>query len=555
MFQMLNHRGCHYAILALVWALVSLPNLGAPGLWDIDEGNNASAAGEMLASGSPIVPTFDYQLRVDKPALLYWLQMAAYSRFGVNEFSARLPSALAALIAVVIAYELGRCMFGAMAGLLAGLMLASATLFCASAHFANPDALLDACTALALFVFWRGYRKQGSLPYGTVGAISGLGMLAKGPVALVLPGAVAILFLTWQRELRRLADWRLARGVLTFALVAAPWYTWVGVETKGQWLKGFFWTHNIQRWLGGFFLLRGQPGFDTPMENHGGPLYYYLLVLLIGFAPWSVFFGPAAWSTWRERSESDRPALRFLTCWIAVFLVFFTLSGTKLPNYILPLYPAVAILTGRAVNRWWQGLSMPPTALFSASLVCLALVGVAVAVGCLAAAGVFPAGVPIHRQLPALANLAVLGAVPVIGAIAAATYLRRQARTGMLFSVAASGVLFSGSLAAFGPVVVDRYKAPRALAAALPADQTFHDVRVGAYEYFQPSLVFYCRREVSRLDNEAAVRALLEGPLPAFLFVPAAVWDELRTKTVGREVARHHDLYDGREIVLVTNGL
>jgi 4-amino-4-deoxy-L-arabinose transferase-like glycosyltransferase len=547
MLHRLDHRGYHYALLFVVWAVVTLPNLGAPALWDIDEGNNSTAAREMRDSGSAIVPTFDYQMRVDKPALLYWLQLAAYSAFGVNEFSARLPSAFAALAAVLLTYELGRKSFGAVAGLLAGVMLSSATLFCASAHFANPDALLDACTLLALFLFWYGYRRVGPLPFGTVGAVAGLGMLAKGPVALVLPAAVAILFLAWQRELRRLADPRLARGVLTFALVAAPWYTWVGIETKGEWLKGFFWTHNIQRFLKGLF------GGGAPMENHGGPLYYYVIALLIGFAPWSVFFGPAAWNAYRPRGARERSAIRFLLCWAGVFVLFFSLSGTKLPNYILPAYPAVALLTARAIDSWRRGVETVPGWLTSVSLASLALIGVGVGVGLLVAAGSLPAGLPARHQLPALAPLAPLGALPVAGALLGWWYLHKGLRDRMLGTVFGCGVIFSSVLAAFGPVAVDRYKAPRALAAALPTDQTFREVRIGAFEYFQPSLVFYCQREVARLDNESSAREMLEGPLPAFLFVPAAVWAELQTKTAGRELARHHDLYDGRDVVLVTN--
>src|SRR5205807_9421972 len=127
----------------------------------------------------------------------------------------------------------------------AGVAVASAALFCASGHFANPDALLDACTLLTLLAFWRGYRRHDGSWFALAGVASGLAMLAKGPVGLLLPSAVGFLFLLWQRQLRRLLDARLLWGVLTFLVVAAPWYTWVGVETKGQWLRGFFLTHNV----------------------------------------------------------------------------------------------------------------------------------------------------------------------------------------------------------------------------------------------------------------------------------------------------------------------
>src|SRR5262245_60414947 len=128
MFQWLNGRGGHYVLLLLVAAGLFLPNLGVCSLWDIDEGHNAEAAREMLESGNWITPTFNFQLRVDKPALLYWLQAGAYRVFGVNECAARLPSALAAMFAVLLVYELGRRLFDVRTGLLAGLMLASAVM-------------------------------------------------------------------------------------------------------------------------------------------------------------------------------------------------------------------------------------------------------------------------------------------------------------------------------------------------------------------------------------------------------------------------------------------
>src|SRR5438128_5894964 len=155
MFHWLNHRTGHYLLLLSAGAALTLPNLGAPSLWDIDEGHNAEAAREMLDSGNWLVPTFNFQLRDHKPPLLYWLLIAAYRWFGVNELAARLPSALAALAAVLLTYELGRLMFGPSAGLLGGLLLDSAAMFCAAAHFANPHSLLDVLTLSTFFFSWR----------------------------------------------------------------------------------------------------------------------------------------------------------------------------------------------------------------------------------------------------------------------------------------------------------------------------------------------------------------------------------------------------------------
>src|SRR5947209_10649369 len=129
MLQRLNHRAGHYALLLSAGAALFLLNLGGPSLWDVDEGRNATAAGEMLEADEWVIPTFNATLRSHKPVLLYWLQMTAYRAFGVNEFAARLPSALAALLTILVTYELGRRAFDAATGLLAGLVLASAPLF------------------------------------------------------------------------------------------------------------------------------------------------------------------------------------------------------------------------------------------------------------------------------------------------------------------------------------------------------------------------------------------------------------------------------------------
>src|SRR5205085_1656030 len=133
---------CHGLLLTVVWAALTLPSLGATSLWDIDEGLNAEAAREMHESGNWIVPTFNFKPRTAKPALLYWLQSAAYRRFGVNEFAARLPSCVSALAVILLTYALGRRMFDPLTGLMAGVILASSIQLCLLAHAATPDMLL-----------------------------------------------------------------------------------------------------------------------------------------------------------------------------------------------------------------------------------------------------------------------------------------------------------------------------------------------------------------------------------------------------------------------------
>lgn len=549
MFRLFETRPGHYLLLSLAAALLFLPNLGLPSLWDIDEGHNAEAAREMMASGNWIVPTFNFQLRVDKPALLYWLQIAAYETFGINEFAARLPSALAALLAVLICYELGRCLFGAREGFYAGIILASSVLFCASAHFANPDALLNATTLLTCFCLWQALAEGRPAWFLASGISSGLAVLAKGPVGLVLPGAIAFVFLTWTYGWRRLRSWYLGGGILTFIFTALPWYVWVGVDTRTDFLRGFFFTHNVGRFL-------------QPMESHGGPVFYYLLVLLVGLAPWSIFLGLTSWQTWttlrRPDSERTYRATQFLVSWIGVYLIFFSLSRTKLPNYVLPIYPPLALLTARFLETWRQratraNLSSPW--LERACVASLASVGVITILGLLWASGILEIPGVRGRRFPGLERWAFLGLWPLLGALIGGWLLRQRRQDAVLKVLSVCAVLYTGTLAAWGGSALEAYKAPRLLTQAFDEDHAYREVRVGCYQYYQPSLVFYAQREVIRLEDEAKLLEFFTYPAQVYVFLPASVWPELEAKIPGtrRVLARQHDMYRGYEVLLVTN--
>jgi 4-amino-4-deoxy-L-arabinose transferase-like glycosyltransferase len=545
MFQRFDHRLGHYLLLTAVWAVLCLPNLGGPSLWDVDEGKNSGCSYEMLEANNWVVPTFNYELREDKPPLLYWLQLAGYALFGVGEFAARLPSALAALLTVLALYELGRRTFGTSTALLAGLMLAASVAFCGAAHFANPDALLNALSLLSLLAFWAAYRHDGR-SWWIWGALwTALAVLAKGPVGLLLPAAVVVFFLFWQRDLKRLLDRRLLLGTLVFVAVAAPWYVWVGLETHGQWLKGFWTIHNQNRFL-------------SPMESHGGPIIYYLVVLVVGLAPWSIFAGVTirhCVQTLRDPGSTERAAVRFLLCWFFVYLTFFSLAGTKLPNYILPLYPAAVLLTARFLDQWRRGLVHPPAWVMTFGLTCLGLMGIGLTVALLIVGGVLPVSFARIRLLPGLASWAWLGILPIAGAVAAWWLGRGEQRSRFVTTLIVYSVAFVGLIAALAGASVEQYKAPRALASALPADQLHREVRIAALQYSQPSLVFYCRREVACLSTEQQAIDFLRSPLPAYLVTPIESWDRLRPQT-GRScwvLERRYDLYAGQDVVLISN--
>jgi len=562
MFERFNHRGGHYALLLTAGTLVFLVNLGGPSLWDLDEGRNATAAYEMMSAGEWIVPTFNSELRVDKPALLYWLQIIAYYTFGVCEFSARLPSALAALATLLVCYELGRRMFSSATGLLAGLILASSPMLCGAARFANPDALLNLFSALGLTIFWAGYdalrQSPTSRPWLSVAAIvgasvaAGFAVLAKGPVGVVLPGGILVVFLLWNRQLSVIFNRRLLLGVLAFVVVAGPWYVLVTVDSKGEFAEGFLLKHNVQR-------------FASTMESHRGGPFYYPLVLLIGLAPWSVFLlsavccsvGPALRRRTYENGEQEKwSAYRFLWCWIVLYLLFFSLSATKLPNYILPVCLPAALLIGRFCDRWRLGELHLPRWHMPLSLSEIALIGVAICVGLTIASGVIELRLMRGRSIPDLGSWALIGLMLILGAGLAWWFHRQERRTAMIGSLAASALLTTALMTGGALAAVESCKAVRILVAQAGAYQPQREIIIGCLNLEHlPSFNFYCQRDIKHCRSERETLTLLKHPLPVYVFLPAKKWESLsaRIRSPHQVLGRHRDIYKNDDIVVVTN--
>ena len=607
-------RAADYAVLLCAAALLTLPNLGVSSLWDVDEGVNAEAGREMREADSWIVPTFNFELRTQKPVMQYWLLRLSYAAFGVSEWSARLPSVACSWLTILLTYELARRMFGRATGLLAGIVLGSAIEFGVLAHAATPDAPLLLFTVLTYLLFWVGHANGGRGWWVPTAAACGLAGLAKGPVGVAVPGLVFLLYFAWNGEVRRLVDRRIGWALLTLLLVAGPWYGLVAAETRGAWPKAFFLNENVNRAL-------------TPMENHSGPIFYHAAALVVLFAPWSAVLVATLWyaavearlpavgilcarvlpgrllvrlgaragqpnppgppslrgkggdeprslpgavsasSVSQDAAEIKHPsplgggagggvearAHRFLLCWFAAYLTVFSLVSTKLPNYVLPLYPALAILTARFLVRWRDGLTVPRW-ITRAAVVGVVLVGVLFAAALLIVGGTIP--VPKLQTFPGLDRWAVLGLIPVAGAAAMAWRLRGGDRRGVVAAMAVAAVAFVACVAAFVPAGMDPYKAPRGLVADARLDDPTRDLRVGSYDWFQPSVVFYAKREVAKLPGPHAAAEFLAVPTPGYLLIPEPTWRqwiEPLVKAPHRVVARRFDFYRNCDVLVVTN--
>jgi len=326
-------RGRAGWLLALYCGLLFFWNLGAAPLTDVDEGAFSEATREMLARGDYVTTWLNGALRFDKPILTYWLQALPVAFAGPEEWAFRLPSALAACLWAWLVYRFAR-EFVPRAAVMATFMLASALGPIIMARSATADALLNAFVAGSLFAFYRHLVRGRRRDLIAAFAWMGLGMLTKGPIALFVP-ALGIGAYCWSRRewLRPLALLRDPLAWLALLAIAAPWYV-LELRAQGQaFIDGFFLKHNVNR-------------FSATMLGHGGHLWYYALALPVLVFP---FLGALAGTFVRWRAARSDDVQRFAWCVFVPVFLFFSLSRTQLPHYLL--YGMTPLFLLLALNR------------------------------------------------------------------------------------------------------------------------------------------------------------------------------------------------------------
>lgn len=291
-------------------------------------------------------PRYGGQLWFDKPPLFYWMTALSMRCFGVTEFAARLPSALLSVGLVAATYALARRASPSTpkAALWAGFVLATSVQFFTLARAAVTDMTLAVCLTLALYGLYAWTQASQGRWMVLAGLMTGLGMLAKGPVALVLLGAQAIAYLLLTRQAKRLLSPALWAGFALCLAVGLPWFLLM-IHLHGQlFIQGFLEANNVTRYL-------------SAEHKETSPFWFFLPVLLGGFFPWSLALPGSLILAWRQgrlaltERTADNPAL-FFGLWAALVFVFFSLSQSKLVTYIFPLYPAAAVLLGGWLAKW-----------------------------------------------------------------------------------------------------------------------------------------------------------------------------------------------------------
>jgi len=314
--------------------------LSAFGLVGADEPRYAQIAREMLARHDWVTPTLYGKPWLEKPPLYYWRAMEEYWLFGVSDWAARLPSAMAATFMIAVIYFFLR-RFRRGSQLNGSLMTAASAGVIGFARGAGTDMLLTAAFVVGILLWFAWYAGGRRLWLLLFYLFMAAGMLAKGPVAPVLAALIIVVFAVVGRETRLIARTLWLPGILLFLAVALPWYVAVQLRNP-QFLREFILQHNLGR-------------FATNMYHHRQPFWYFVPVLLLGVMPWTALV-IAGWVEavrgWRERPARREDTLsKFLLIWTAVVIVFFSISASKLPGYILPAVPACTLLAADCVSR------------------------------------------------------------------------------------------------------------------------------------------------------------------------------------------------------------
>ncbi len=336
-------------LLPLLFAAVLFfTGLGQLPLLEPDEGRNAEVAREMVETGDWVTPHYNNLTYLDKPPVYFWMVASSFTLFGSSEWSARLPGALLGLATVLLAWLWGRRAEekgkgNGRRGVTAALILASTPFMMVFSRIVIFDMTLHFLVSLSLISFWFLQRsafrslRHTLLFFGSMG----IATITKGPVGFLLPWLTVLAYLGFSGRLSELKRLRWAVGPAIFMAATLPWFLAVSWENP-DFPRYAFWNESLMR-------------FTTGSARRSGPLYYYLPVFLFGFLPWSLFLvtGYAGrLRAWRKlRDEENRNAL-FLLCWTAVVFVFFSISRSKLPGYLLPAFTPLSLLTAKLWSEW-----------------------------------------------------------------------------------------------------------------------------------------------------------------------------------------------------------
>jgi len=489
--------------LTLLACLTFLAGLGRQAITDSDEAFYAEAAREMVEGGDWLTPHFNYEERWQKPVLYYWLTAATYAIAGASEGAARFWSALSGIGLVLITWAAARTLGGKRPGdapWLAAAIVATCIGYLAEARLALPDLPLAFCITLTIWAALGTEMRWWML--GGLGA--GLGVLMKGPVAILIP--VLVLLPLWWREraTMHVRVSRLAIAVLVAGVVSLPWYVAMWHVHGNEYLRYFFVENNVQR-------------FATDTFNEPRPFWFYGPILVGGMLPWSAYlvaFGidwlVNAGSAFRRAGESRLSREQWtLVLWALMPLLFYTLSIGKQPRYILPVLPPVAILTAQAiVDRIDRAHASGGRLLATATWATAALF----ALFAVLLARAQPLFISAHPALSWIAVAVIAAGALAIAAVAAS---RQWSRVPVVVAISSALLLLAVQ---FGAMAGKRPEAVEQMANLVRANRHANEP-VAEYEVFVRNLVFYLGFRQQVLFDAANAVEFVRSPQRVLLVV------------------------------------
>ena len=445
----MNRAAALWVLLALLW----FGTLGIRPLYKADESRYGEISREMAASGDWLTPRLNGFKYFEKPPLQYWTTAALFKIFGEHDWVARLWTALIGFAGIALTGYGANRLFAPPVGDYAAAILAGSPLYVLLGQVNTLDMSVAFFLSAAIFalamermlLFW---------------AACALAVLSKGLIGIVLPLGTVALYILLRRDWALIRRLRLVPGVLVFLIIAAPWFVAVSMANK-EFAYFFFVQEHFQR-------------FTTEMHQRVHPVWYFIPVLAAGMAPWLVPLGRAAWRAFNERASAEQ----LLWLWVLVVLLFFSASSSKLPPYILPIFPALAVLTARALTR---GALIAQSAL----LLPLAL-GVGLATERVAAGGPYAA----------YATWIVISALLLAAGAAAALVLAWRQRVAAAVVALALGGLAATQLGLAGHrTLADRFSVASTVA-ALP-ERPPADAPVFAVDMYDHTLPWSLKRTVT----------------------------------------------------------
>ncbi|MFA5146776.1 MAG: glycosyltransferase family 39 protein [Candidatus Omnitrophota bacterium] len=355
MKRLLEHPATSIFLLLILSGYLFFFHLGGMALSDPDETFYAQTAKEMLERGEWLTPYLFGKPQFEKPILLYWFVESSYKLFGVNEFAARFPSAVFGFLGLVAVYLLGMLLFNKRVGILSALILATNVEYVMLSRACVTDMILATLIAYGFLFFLYGRMRGKGYFYILSASFFALATLTKGPIGVLLPGVVLLVYLILFRDLKSVLRIPVIPCLAVFFAIALPWYL-VEYRLHGmKFVDAFFGFHNVTRFL-------------ESEHAIGSQFYYNIPIILGGFFPWSVFLPFGFWYIFTKaftRSSEYRGPILFVLSWFFVIFIFFSISSTKLPTYVFPLFPALALIVAVVWDKFlkdgdpggiWKGM-------------------------------------------------------------------------------------------------------------------------------------------------------------------------------------------------------